>query len=257
MNRLEGKVVAITGASAGFGEAFAHAFAEAGCNLVIGARRFERVQTLAKELSNKYKVKVIAYPLDVQNSLLCSDFIRHTVDEFGKLNILINNSGLVYGLDHIKDGNEQEWETIIDTNVMGILRLTRNAIPHLVDSGDGHIINIGSIAGFEPYPGGAVYCASKFAVRAISEALRYELNGLPVRVTNLAPGLAKTEFSEVRYRGDKEKAEKVYENTEPLSAEDLAEIAVFIANRPKHVNIDTLIVKPTCQASAYLIHRKK
>lgn len=257
MNRLSGKVVAITGASSGFGEAFARRFAEAGCNLTIGARRYDRLTSLADELACKHNVRVLPYPLDVQNSILCSEFIQQTIAEFGKLNLLINNSGLVFGLDHVKDGNETEWETIIDTNVMGILRITRNAIPYLIDSGDGHIINIGSIAGFEPYAGGAVYCATKAAVRAITESLRYELNGLPVRVSNLAPGLAKTEFSNVRFHGDTERADKVYENTEPLSAEDLAEIALFIASRPAHVNIDTLVVKPTCQASAYLVHRKQ
>jgi 3-hydroxy acid dehydrogenase / malonic semialdehyde reductase len=253
----EGKVALITGASSGIGAASARALARAGFHLALGARRVNRLEALADEIEAEVGRRPLILDHDVTSLESCTRFVEKTVRHFGKVNVLLNNAGLALGVDYVADvKDETEWQTMIDTNIMGVLRMSRLVIPYLEDSGCGHIINLGSIAGREAYAGGAVYCATKFAVRAITDALRQELLGKPIRVTTIDPGMVETEFSVVRYRGDKEKADNVYAGMTPLTAEDIADCIVFAATRPSHVNIDAVIVKPLDQAGAGKVARK-
>jgi NADP-dependent 3-hydroxy acid dehydrogenase YdfG len=253
----EGKVALITGASSGIGAASAKALARAGFDLALGARRVNRLEALADEIEAEVGRRPLISDHDVTSLESCTRFVENTVEHFGKVHVLLNNAGLALGVDYVADvKDETEWQTMIDTNIMGVLRMCRLVIPYLEDSGCGHIINLGSIAGREAYAGGAVYCATKFAVRAITDALRQELLGKPIRVTTIDPGMVETEFSVVRYRGDKEKADNVYAGMTPLTAEDIADCIVFAATRPSHVNIDAVIVKPLDQAGAGKVARK-
>ncbi len=240
------KVAVITGASAGFGAATARALAAAGFSVVLGARRFDRIERLADELGGR------ALPLDVTSTPSVTEFAA----QIPAVHLLVNNAGLSLGLDPIERANEADWQTMFETNVMGVLRLTRALLPKLEASGDGHVIDIGSTAGFETYPGGAGYTASKHALRAFTKTLRLELIGRPIRVTDISPGLAETEFSEVRFGGDTEKAQAPYRGMTPLSAEDIADCVVWAATRPAHVNIDEIVIRPLDQATATLVHRR-
>ncbi len=240
------KVAVITGASAGFGAATARALAAAGFSVVLGARRFDRIERLAKELGGR------ALPLDVTSTPSVAEFAA----QIPAVHLLVNNAGLSLGLDPIERANEADWQTMFETNVMGVLRLTRALLPKLEASGAGHVIDIGSTSGFETYPGGAGYTASKHALRAFTKTLRLELIGRPIRVTDISPGLAETEFSEVRFGGDTEKAKAPYRGMTPLSAEDIADCVVWAATRPAHVNIDEIVIRPLDQATATLVHRR-
>ncbi len=240
------KVAVITGASAGFGAATARALAAAGFSVVLGARRFDRIERLADELGGR------ALPLDVTSTPSVAEFAA----QIPAVHLLVNNAGLSLGLDPIERANEVDWQTMFETNVMGVLRLTRALLPKLEASGDGHVIDIGSTSGFETYPGGAGYTASKHALRAFTKTLRLELIGRPIRVTDISPGLAETEFSQVRFGGDTEKAKAPYRGMTPLSAEDIADCVVWAATRPAHVNIDEIVIRPLDQATATLVHRR-
>lgn len=250
------KVAVVTGASSGIGYHTALQLAKSGFDLAVGARRVDRLAPLAEKVKRETGCDIWTGNLDVTDKASIEQFIEGVKACFGTVHLLVNNAGKALGTDYIDESaNEADWEEMMETNVMGLLRMTKRMLPLLVDSGDGHIINIGSIAGHEAYAGGGVYCASKFAVRAITGALRQELLGKPVRVTAVDPGMVETEFSVVRYHGDENRADKVYEGFRPLTAEDVADCIVFAATRPVHVNIDEIILKSADQADAKRVAR--
>lgn len=249
------KVVMITGASSGFGEAAARKFAQDGSSLVLAARSADKLNALAKELSGMCQVH--AAVLDVTKSESVQSFFAELPDAFKEIDVLVNSAGLALGIAPAHLVDFADWETMIDTNIKGLLRVTRAVLPSMVERDTGHIINIGSTAGNWPYPGGNTYGATKAFVQNFSRALRADLLGKHVRVTNIEPGLAETNFSNVRFNGDVEKADKVYAGTKPLSAVDIAQIIHWVNAMPAHVNVNTLEVMPTCQAwSALTINRE-
>lgn len=250
-------VVLITGASAGFGEACAHIFAENGWNLIITGRRNERLVQLKQQLVEKYGIEVYILNFDVRIENEVKDAIDSIPLDFKNgLKILINNAGLAVGRGPIQAGLSDDWNRMIDTNIKGLLYVSQAVIPLLISNKIGHIFNLGSIAGKEVYPGGNVYCASKHAVDALSKAMRIDLVEYGIKVTNIAPGAAETEFSLVRFKGDEATAKSVYEGFEPLMAKDIAETIYFVATRPTHVTINDLVIMPTAQASATVLHKK-
>jgi len=239
-------IAVVTGASSGIGAATARHLAAAGYALILGARRLDKLREVAKPLGAQ------AFALDVADAASVAAFC----EQVSAVNILINNAGGAQGLEPVAEANDENWETMFQSNVMGTMRMTRTLLPKLEASGQGHIVNIGSIAGFEVYPGGAGYTAVKHAERALTETLRLELLGKPIRVTEIAPGLVETEFSLVRFGGDAERAKKPYEGMTPLTADDIAEAIVWAVTRPAHVNIDQMVIRPLDQATATLVHRK-
>jgi 3-hydroxy acid dehydrogenase / malonic semialdehyde reductase len=243
------QTVLITGATAGIGEASAEIFAKNGYNLILTGRRMERLTKLEKKLKDKYKVKITTLNFDVRNYEEVKPAIASLTGEWKKINILINNAGLAVGLGTIDEGVIDDWDRMVDTNVKGLLYVSREVIPLLKEQGMGHIINIASIAGKEVYQKGNVYCATKHAVDALSRAMRIDLLPYRIKVTNIAPGAAETEFSLVRYKGDTEKAVNVYKGFEPLTAADIAEIIFFAATRPMHVCLNDIVIMPTAQAN--------
>ena len=257
MKNLKGKTVFITGASSGFGKATAYKFAEHGCNLILCARRFDKLKKIEQDIKKKFKIKILAFELDVRKQKDVKNKIAKFSTEWKKIDILINNAGLSRGLNKIQDGVLLDWEEMIDTNVKGLLYVSKEIIPLMLKNNSGHIINIGSIAGHEVYPAGNVYCASKFAVDAITKGMRLDLIETPIIISTVDPGLAETEFSLVRFRGDKKRADSVYKDIKPLSAEDVAELIEFIATRDDHIVIAEAIIFPQIQASAMLVNRNK
>lgn len=255
MISLQEKIVFITGASSGIGSACARIFAQAGAKLILSARRLDRLQQLAAELSDKFNTQSFLLQLDVRDRTQVESALSYFPTSWEAIDILINNAGLSRGLSKLHEGSIEDWEEMIDTNLKGLLYVTRTVVPGMVSRGRGYVINIGSIAGRQAYPGGNVYCASKAAVRAISEGLKQDLLGTPVRVTEIEPGLVETEFSLVRFHGDWDRANKVYQDLTPLTAEDIADVVFFCATRPAHVNISELLIVPTDQANATLVHR--
>jgi NADP-dependent 3-hydroxy acid dehydrogenase YdfG len=243
------KIAVVTGASAGIGAATARALHREGFRLVLGARRMERLEPLVSELGGAPGAE--AHPLDVTDPAS----VRKFVSRLERVNLLVNNAGAAFGLDTVEQAVEERWRAMYELNVMGVLRMTRALLPALRASGDGHVIDVGSIAGFEVYPGGAGYTASKHAARALTRTLRLELLGEPIRVTEISPGLVDTEFSKVRFSGDARRADAVYRGMTPLAAEDVAECIAFAATRPSHVNIDELVVKPRDQAHSTAVYR--
>jgi len=256
MLSLKDKIVFVTGASSGIGQATAEAFAGLGARILLCARRAERLEKLARKLESDYRAEVRCFRLDVRDQAAVDRAIAGLPDEWRAVEVLVNNAGLSRGLDKLPHGLAEDWEEMIDTNVKGLLSVTRAVLPGMLERGKGHIINIGSVAGYEVYPGGAVYCASKFAVRALSKGLRLDLNGTPIRVSEVAPGMVETEFSLVRFHGDAERAGKVYQGLTPLGPDDIADAVVWCATRPAHVNVSIVEVMPTAQASTTLSHRK-
>ncbi len=257
MASVNNKIVLITGASSGIGAACARVFAREGASLILAARRLERLQTLTAELNQAFGSKIQVLELDVRDRARVESTLSSLPESWQEIDILINNAGLSRGLDKLHEGKFQDWEEMIDTNVKGLLYVTRFLVPGMVERDRGHIINIGSIAGHQTYPGGNVYCATKAAVRALSEGLKLDLLGTPIRVSSVDPGLVETEFSQVRFRGDDRRAEKVYQGMTPLTGEDIAEVVLFCANRPPHVNLSEILVIPTDQSSATMVDRKK
>ena len=264
MNSLKNKWVLITGASSGFGAAAARAFGVEGAKLLLGARRLDRLERVSAEAKNVGAAAAHFHALDVSNTSSVETFITWTRQKIGDqkskaggLHVLINNAGGAHGLDTVAEGKDADWEAMIQSNVLGVLRMTRAAQPLMPHDAGASIINIGSVAGHAVYEGGAVYCAAKAGELQITRALRLELLGTGIRVSTVDPGLAETEFSLVRFKGDAAAAKKVYEGTKPLTAADLAEILVWIASRPAHVNIDELIVKPVDQAAVGKVYRRK
>lgn len=256
MISLEDRTVFVTGASSGIGEACARAFAALGANILMCARRLERLEKLAEELRSDLGAKAHAFALDVRDRAAVEEAVKRLPEEWRSVEVLINNAGLSRGLDKLHEGLISDWEEMIDANVKGLLYVSRAVIPGMVERGRGHIINIGSLAGREVYPMGNVYCATKFAVRALSRGLRFDLNGTPVRVSEVAPGLVETEFSLVRFHGDTERAAKVYQGYRPLRPEDVADAAVWCATRPPHVNVAEVLVMSTDQASTTMVHKR-
>jgi serine 3-dehydrogenase len=256
MLSLKDKIVFITGASAGIGEATARAFAAQGARILLCARRVERIEKLARSLGSDLKVAVHCFRLDVRDQAAVDRAVAALPAEWREIEVLINNAGLSRGLDKLPQGLLSDWEEMIDTNVKGLLYVTRAVLPGMIERGRGHIINIGSVAGHEVYPAGNVYCASKFAVRALSKGLRLDLNGTPIRVSEVAPGMVETEFSLVRFHGDAERAGKVYQGLTPLGPDDVADAVVWCATRPLHVNVSEVVIWPTAQASTTLVHRR-
>jgi NADP-dependent 3-hydroxy acid dehydrogenase YdfG len=253
--RLKDKWVLVTGASAGFGEATAHAFAREGCKLLLGARRVDRINRVAEECRKLGSPSAEAHRLDVASTESVEAFAGWVRTLTGRVDVLINNAGGAQGLDTVANGKDEDWETMFQSNVLGILRMTRAILPLMKDT-QGTIINIGSVAGRVAYEGGSAYCGAKAAELQITRALRLELSGTGLRVSTVDPGLAETEFSLVRFKGDAEKAKKVYEGVEPLTAEDIAETLVWVASRPHHVCIDEILIKCTDQAAVHKLHRR-
>jgi 3-hydroxy acid dehydrogenase/malonic semialdehyde reductase len=260
---LKNKWVLITGASSGFGAAAAKAFGAEGAKLLLGARRVDRLKRAAAESKKSGAAEAHFHELDVSKTASVENFIswakgkiRKRNAESGNIHVLINNAGGAHGLDTIANGKDADWEAMIQSNVLGILRVTRAALPLMPHDAGASILNIGSVAGHAAYEGGAVYCAAKAGELQITRALRLELLGTGIRVGTVDPGLAETEFSLVRFKGDAAKAKDVYAGTNPLTAEDIAEILVWVASRPAHVNIDELIVKPVDQAAIGKVYRR-
>jgi len=256
MSSLRGKIVFVTGASSGIGRSCAQAFAAEGAWLLLASRRVDRVRKLAEELKKLHGTESFVFALDVRDQPAVERAVAGLPAGWREIEVLVNNAGLSRGLDKLHEGLLTDWEEMIDTNVKGLLYVSRAVIPGMVERGRGHVINIGSVAGYEVYPGGNVYCATKFAVRALSQSLRLDLNGTPIRVSEVAPGMVETEFSQVRFHGDEERAAKVYQGLTPLSPDDIAAAVVWCATRPPHVNISAVHVMPTAQASATMAFRK-
>lgn len=248
------KTVCITGASSGIGYATAEAFAQAGCSLLLLARRAERLDALASQLEERFQVSVRTSVLDVTNRNAVSATFQALEAEQVQIDVLVNNAGLALSTDRLHEGSIDEWERLIDTNVKGLLYVTKAVLPLMVKRNHGHIINIGSIAGQECYPGGNVYCATKHAVRALSQSLRMDVLGTKVRVSSVNPGAVETEFSAVRW-GDQDRANQFYAEFDALQANDVADAIVYCASTPEHVTIAEMLVMPTCQASASHIHK--
>ena len=250
------KIALITGATAGIGEATAELFAREGYNLILTGRRTDRLDKLAARLNKKYNVEVATSSFDVSNRAEVLENLESLPAKWKKVNVLINNAGLSQGLDPIDKGDMDDWDRMIDTNVKGLLYVTKVVSNWMITNGHGHIVNLGSIAGKEVYANGNVYCASKHAVDALNKAMRIDLLPHGIKVTAVHPGAVETEFSVVRFKGDEKRAKKVYEGFDALAAEDIAETIWFAVSRPAHVNINELIVMPTAQANAGTIFRK-
>lgn len=253
---LRNKWVLISGASSGFGAAAALAFAARGAKLLLGARRTERLKVVAAEACSAGAPEAHAFPIDVSQTSSVEAFFVSVRQQTEHLDVLINNAGGAHGLDPVAQGKDEDWEATLQANVLGILRVTRAALPLMMKNPGSTIINIGSLAGRVAYEGGSAYCAAKAGELQITRTLRLELNGTGIRVSSVDPGLAETEFSLVRFKGDKARAKKVYEGTNPLVAEDIADILVWVASRPSHVNIDEMLIKPVDQAAIHKVFRR-
>ncbi len=256
MLSIQNQIVLITGASSGIGAACAKVFANAGAKLILAARRLERLQELADEVSKNFTTDIHLVQLDVRDRTAVESAISTLPPSWSEIDILINNAGLSRGLDKLHEGDFQDWEEMIDTNIKGLLYLTRYVVPGMVKRDRGHVVNIGSIAGHQTYPSGNVYCGTKAAVRAISEGLKQDLLGTPIRVSSVDPGMVETEFSDVRFHGDSDRANKVYQGVKPLTPDDVADVVFFCVTRPSHVNINEVVLMPVDQASATLVNRR-
>ncbi|MDL2227732.1 SDR family oxidoreductase [Odoribacter sp. OttesenSCG-928-L07] len=251
------KIVLVTGATSGFGEAIAEIYAKNGLNVIITGRRKERLELLKSHLENNYQTKILALNFDVRDKNAVFNAINSLPEEWKNIDILINNAGLALGSSPIQEGNIDDWETMIDTNVKGLLYVTKAVAPVMIKNNKGHIVNIGSTAGKEAYPGGNVYCGSKHAVQGITDGMRQDLVQYGIKVTQICPGMAETEFSLVRFKGDKEKADNVYKGVTPLTAEDVAQVTFFVTSGlAQHVEIRDLVMSCQQQANSFVVHRK-
>jgi 3-hydroxy acid dehydrogenase / malonic semialdehyde reductase len=251
---LTNQTVLVTGATSGIGEACARLCADAGASLILWARRTERLQTLADELSRK-GIHVLAQSVDVTDRQAVHDAVAAWTESERSIDVLVNNAGLSRGLEPIHEGLHDNWDEMIDTNIKGLLNVTRTILPSMVDRGRGTVINIASIAGRTAYRGGNIYAATKAAVRMLSDSMQIDLNGTGVRVCNIDPGLVETEFSLVRFRGDTERAAGVYKGYRPLTGDDIADVVLWVATRPPHVSIQDILITPTDQATPTIVHR--
>ena len=255
MTNSEKQTVLITGASSGIGLSCANKFAESGARLILIARRIDKIRSVAEELKNRFRTDSLTIELDVRNREKVARQLSTLPREWQAIDILVNNAGLSRGLDKLHEGSIDDWEEMIDTNVKGLLYVSRAIVPGMVTRGKGTIINIGSIAGQEVYPRGNVYCASKFAVDALTRGLRMDLVDTPLRVCTVDPGLVETEFSNVRFHGDEKRAKQTYQNMIPLAPDDVADAVLFCATRPPHVQLAQIVMMSTSQASTTLVHR--
>ena len=250
------KIAFITGASSGIGAACARKFARGGYTLLLNARSIDKLQALKTELETAYGIDVELLPFDVRDRHAAAEALNSLPEEYRAIDVLVNNAGLALGVDKEYEGTEENYDTMIETNITALLMMTRLVVPGMVKRGAGHVINIGSVAGDAAYPGGSVYCATKAAVKVLSDGLRMDLVDTPLRVTNVKPGLVETNFSVTRFAGDKERADKVYQGIKPLTGEDIAEVVYFAASAPEHVQIAEVLVLATHQASGTIVHRK-
>lgn len=254
---MKQSLIFITGASSGIGEGCARKFASQGSNLILNARSTDKLARLKQTLETLYGVEIVLLPFDVRDRQAATAAINSLKGNWRNIDVLINNAGLVIGVDKEHEGNPEEWDSMIDTNIKGLLTLTRLVVPGMVERGKGHIINIGSIAGDAAYAGGSVYCATKAAVKALSDGLRIDLVDTPVRVTNIKPGMVETNFTVVRYRGDKQAADDFYKGIHPLNGDDVAETVYFAASAPPHIQIAEVLLMPTNQATATIAYKKR
>ena len=250
------KIVLITGATAGFGEACAYKFAENGYNLILNGRRNERLELLKEKLQKLFNVNIHLLPFDVRNKEQVFTSLEQVPQEWRSIDVLVNNAGLALGRDLIQEGDIEDWDTMIDTNVKGLLYVTRAVVPWMIENKKGHIINLGSIAGKEVYERGNVYCASKFAVDALTKSMRIDLLEHQIKVSSINPGAAETEFSLVRFKGNEEASKKIYEGYTPLTAKDVAEVVYYVTALPQHVCVNELSITSTQQASAVYFNKK-
>ena len=250
------KIVFISGASGGIGESTARAFAKKGCTLLLCARNIEKLSNLKEELEKEYNIEVYVYKLDVTDKNAVNEVFDSIPKQLQQIDILVNNAGLAKGLDKFQDSKVEDFEIMLDTNIRGMLYLTRKIVPNMIDAQKGHIINMGSLAGVHAYMGGTVYCATKAAVKFISDGLRMDISHTPIRVTNIQPGMVETNFSLTRFAGDDEKAAKVYEGIKPMSPDDIADIIVYTAYVPDHVQICEVTVTATHQATGGVVYKK-
>ena len=250
------KIAFITGASSGIGAACARKFAQGGYTLLLNARSVDKLQALQTELETAYGIDVVLLPFDVRDRKAAEAALKSLPEKYQTIDVLVNNAGLALGVDKEYEGTEDNYDMMIETNITALLMMTRLVVPGMVNRGKGHIINIGSVAGDAAYPGGSVYCATKAAVKVLSDGLRMDLVDTPLRVTNVKPGLVETNFSVTRFAGDKERADKVYQGIKPLTGEDIAEVVYFAASAPEHVQIAEVLVLATHQASGTIVHRK-
>lgn len=253
---LKDKVVFISGASSGIGEASARRFAAEGAVLLLCARKMTKLDTLKAQLEKDCDARIYTYELDVRDKNAIDEVFDSIPEELRNIDILINNAGLALGLDKVQESSLEDFDTVIDTNIKGLLYLTRKVVPTMVKNQKGHVINMGSLAGVAAYPGGAVYCASKAAVKFISDGLRMDIVDTPIRVTNIQPGMVETNFSVIRFHGDKDKADNVYRGIKPLTAEDIADIVIYAASVPEHVQICEVTVTATHQATGGVVYKK-
>lgn len=253
---MKGKTIFITGATSGIGEGCARKFAAMGSNLILNGRNTEKLESLKKELTTQ-GVEVLTLPFDVRDRKAMQQAVDSLQDQWKHVDVLINNAGLVIGMDKEHEGSLDEWDIVIDTNIKALLAMTRLIVPGMVERGCGHVINIGSIAGDAAYAGGSVYCATKAAVKALSDGLRIDLVDTPVRVTNIKPGMVETNFSVIRFRGDQDKADAVYKGIRPLTGDDIADVVYYAASAPAHVQIAEILVMPTYQATGTVCHRQE
>lgn len=250
------KTVLITGATSGIGEACAKRFAEGGYNLILAGRNIDKLSSIKQALEEK-GIKVIILQFDVRDAEAAEHSLQTLSNDWGKIDVLINNAGLALGLDKEYEGNMDDWNTMIDTNIKGLLTMTRLIVPGMVERNEGHVINIGSVAGDAAYANGNVYCATKAAVKAITDGLRIDVADTNIRVTNIKPGLVETNFSITRFHGDKSRASNVYKGIKPLTGDDIADVAFYVASAPKHVQIAEVLVLATHQANGSIISRQK
>ena len=249
------KTILITGASSGIGEGCARKFASQGARIILNSRSTEKLESLDQDLKEKYNADCYVMPFDVCDRNSAAAALKALPEEWQSIDVLINNAGLAIGVDKEHEGNPDEWDVMIDTNIKALLSMTRLVVPGMIERGRGHIINIGSIAGDAAYPGGSVYCATKAAVKALSDGLRIDLVDTPLRVTNIKPGLVETNFSVVRFRGDKQKADNVYRGIKPLNGDDIAEVVYFAASAPEHMQVAEILVMPTYQATGTIVSK--
>lgn len=250
------KIALITGATAGIGEACAHTFAREGFDLILTGRRQDRLDQLAQHLNNTYNVRIAVAAFDIRKQDQVIHHLETLPDELKRVDVLVNNAGLSQGLEPVQNGSYADWDTMIDTNIKGLLYVSKIVANWMITNGSGHIINLGSIAGKDVYVNGNVYCATKAAVDALNKGMRMDLLPHGIKVTAVHPGAVETEFSEVRFKGDKDRAKKVYEGFTPLSAQDVADTIWYVASRPAHVNINDLVLMPTAQATGTMINRR-
>ena len=253
---MKRKTIFITGATSGIGEGCARKFAAMGSNLILNGRNTEKLESLKKELTAQ-GVEVLTLPFDVRDRKAMQQAADSLQGQWKHVDVLINNAGLVIGMDKEHEGSLDEWDIVIDTNIKALLAMTRLIVPGMVERGCGHVINIGSIAGDAAYAGGSVYCATKAAVKALSDGLRIDLVDTPVRVTNIKPGMVETNFSVIRFRGDQDKADAVYKGIRPLTGDDIADVVYYAASAPAHVQIAEVLVMPTYQATGTVCHRQE